>query len=269
MFKSSVAGQRWVVAKIIMAICALAIAAYMIYCGVNYIMLSNNQGIGREITPSDYATLSVGEQVTGTIDSVLCEYQTSDDVAGNNLTYYLVKSDDKIITFKTEIGSTCDNKMRSMLSGSGETLHYKGYVNTLSSNDRKSLSLYALANNILSKNGMKSDFSEHIIPLEISVREYDDRSNDRAIFGAFAMAVFMLFLAFMLLKKLVKDCIYSIKLSKGKIVPEVNLTHEEPLEINKNYESGASDEGFFYVGYEETEEQNNEQEEKQDDINNS
>lgn len=251
MFKSSVAGQRWALAKVAIAICALAFAAYMIYCGVNYIKLSTNQDIGREITPSDYGTLSVGEQVNGTIDSIVCEYQTSDDVAGNNLTYYLVKSDDKIITFKTELGSTCDNKMRSILNGSGETLHYKGYVNTLSSNDRKSLGLYALGNNILAENGMKGNFGEHIIPLEISVREYEDHSNDRAIFGAFAMAAFMLFLVFMLLKKLVKDFIYSIKLSKGKIVPEVNLTPDEPLENKKMYDGGASDEGFFYVGYEE------------------
>lgn len=33
MFKSVLAGQRWAVAKIIMAICALATAAYMIYKG--------------------------------------------------------------------------------------------------------------------------------------------------------------------------------------------------------------------------------------------
>ncbi|MGN1458564.1 MAG: hypothetical protein ACI4XP_11555 [Acutalibacteraceae bacterium] len=257
MFKSSVAGQRWAMAKVIMAICALAFAAYMIYCGVNYIKLNTNQGIGREITPSDYATLSVGEQVNGTIDSVVCEYQTSDDVAGNNLTYYLVKSDDKIITFKTELGSTCDNKMRSILNGSGETLHYKGYVNTLSSNDRKSLGLYALTNNILLENGMKGDFNDHIIPLEISVTEYSDRSNTNAILGAFVMAALMLFLAFMLLKKVVVDCIYSFKLSKGKIQPEVKLTPDEPLENKKMYDGGASDEGFFYVGYEEQENDEN------------
>ena len=261
MFKSSVAGQKWAMAKIIISICALAFAGYMIYCGVNYIKLNSNQDIGREITPSDYATLSAGEQVTGTIDSVVCEYQTSDDVAGNNLTYYLVKSDDKIITFKTEIGSICDNKMRNMLSGSGETLHYKGYVNTLSENDRKSLGLYALTNNILVKNGMNGNFDQHIIPLEISVREYEDTSNANAIFGAFAMATFMLILVFLLLKKLVKDVIYSVKLSKGKIVPEVNLTPDEPLENQKMYDGGASEDGFFYVGYEEQENDKNNNEE--------
>ncbi|MGN0470030.1 MAG: hypothetical protein ACI4GV_03850 [Acutalibacteraceae bacterium] len=253
MFKSSVAGQRWAVAKIIMAICALAIAAYMIYCGVNYIMLSNNQYTGRNITPSDYKTLTVGEHVTGTIDSVLCEYQTIEDSAGNSVNCYLVKSDDKMITFRTEYGSDCDNKMRDILNGSGQTLHFKGRVNTLTSNDRSSLSLYALENNLLLKNGMKGNFGEHIMTQTVDITEYDDKIDNRAIFGAFAMAVFMLFLAFMLLKKIVKDGIYSFKASKGKIEPEVNLTPEKPLEIDKNYESGISDEGFFYVGYDEQE----------------
>ena len=257
MFNTSVAGQRWAIAKVIMAICALAFAGYMIYCGVNYIKLSNNQDIGREIAPSDYATLSVGEQITGTIDSVVCQYQTVKDATGDIMNYYLVKSDDKMITFKAQGDSSCDNKMRSILNGSGETLHYKGYVTQLSVDDNTSLGIYALGNNILAENGMRGNFSDHIMSLEVNATEYSDRSNANAVLGAFVMAALMLFLAFMLLKKVVVDCIYSFKLSKGKIQPEVKLTPDEPLESEKIYDGGASDEGFFYVGYEEQENDKN------------
>ncbi|MDD6488659.1 MAG: hypothetical protein PUG48_02445 [Clostridia bacterium] len=253
MFRSSLAGQKWAIAKVIIAICTLAYAVYMIYCGVNYISLNTNQDIGREITPSDYGTLTIGEHITGTIDSVVCEYQSSADATGNMLNYYLVKSDNKMVTFKTQINSSCDNKMNSILNGSGETLHYKGYVSTLSEDDLPSLSIYAITNNLLAKNGMKGDFNDHIMSLEVSVTEYDDNSNIRAAVGAFVIAAFMLFLTFMFLKKFIKDFIYSLKLSRGKIVPEVKLTPDKPLENEKIFEGGTNDEGFFYVSYDEQE----------------
>lgn len=260
MFKTSVAGQKWAIAKVVIAICALAFAVYMIYCGINYINFSNNQDTGREITPSDYGTLTAGEKITGTIDSVVCQYQTVKDTAGYIVNYYLVKSDDKMITLKAQENSSCDEKMIGILNGSGETLHYKGYVGNLSADDNASLSIYVLGNNILAENKMRGNLGDHIMPLVVNIKEYDDRSSERAVFGAFAMAAFMIFIAFMLLKKPVKDFIYSIRLSKGKIVPEVQLTPDEPLEIKKNYESSATDDGFFYVGYDEQEKDKNNEE---------
>lgn len=258
MFKSSLAGQKWAMAKVIISICALAYAIYMIYCGVNYIKLTGSQDIGRAITPSDYETLTVGEQVTGSIDHISLEYQNTDDATGVSMNYYLVKSDNNnFITFRTEYGSDCDNIMRNILNGSGETLFFKGYVNELTAKDRSFLSIYAATNNLLLKNHITGDLNDHIMTLAINVTVYDDRSKQNAILGAFVMAALMLFIVFMLMKKPIKDCIYSIKLARGKIQPEVKLTPDEPLEIEKNFDGGANDEGYFYVGYEEQENQDN------------
>lgn len=255
MFKTSMAGQKWTIAKIIISFFYLVAAGYLIYCGVNYIMLNNNQKSIREITPSDYDSLVEGEMVTGTINSIVAECYSSSDTVGTEVSSYLLKADnDKFIIFRTESGTEFDAKMRAVLNGSGEALRFRGNVNTLALTGRRDTDMYVTFSKILGQDGMDMSSDTEIITQCVDVNAYDAQVDGRVIFGAFALAAIMLFLVCVLMRKTVKDMVYSFRLSRGKITPEVNLTPDEPLEIEKNYDGGANDEGFFYVGYNENDE---------------
>lgn len=65
--------------------------------------------------------------------------------------------------------------------------------------------------------------------------------------SSFIGAVTMFVATFFLMKKNVKEFIYSIRVSKGKIVPEKHVNPEKELEAEEIFAGGLNNEGNFYV----------------------
>lgn len=253
---SSLAGQKWQITKVVLAIIALIICVYQVVSGINLMNVNNNpQDLGREITSADYANLSVGETVYGKVNNIIMQYQGEDSADGIFLNYYLVKSDDnKLITFRTEAGSNCDSNMQSLLSGQTNEVMFRGYVKDMMMINQSMLNLQRIATNTLSKNNIKGSWNEILVKQVVDITDYNAYIDDKIITATFIGAGIMLLIAFLLLRKVVKNAIYSIYEAKGNTDYEVNLKPEKKLETEEFFKGGINNQGYFYVGYEQEEE---------------
>ena len=259
----AITGGKWDITKIILAILSFICFIYMLCAGAD--MINANSDSGRKITPADYGNLTVGETVNGKLNNIIMEYQGDESADSTIVSYYLVKSDDdRLITFRTESGSECDNEMQMLLRGGADEVLFRGYVKEMKDTNKAMLNIQRIADNTLIENNIDGAWSEVLISQVIDITEYDAQISDKAIICTFVGAGIMLLLTVLFLRKTVKNVIYSIQVAKGIIVPETNTKPEKELETEKFFDGGVNEQGFFYVGYEQEEDKKSDE-----DINNS
>lgn len=258
MRQSAIAGEKWSIAKVILAILSFIFFIYMLCSAMK--MISANDNTGREITSADYSSLTVGETVNGKVDNIIMEYQGDGSADGTPVRYYLVKSDDdKFITFRTESDSECDNEMQKLLKGEINEVSFRGYVREIKDRNKAMLNIQRIVANVLYENNIKGSWRETLIPQVLDVTTYQAQFNNKVIICTFVGAGIMLLLTVLFLRKIVKDAIYSIYLKKGIIAPEKNTKPEKKLEAEELFEGGINDQGYFYVGYEQEEDKNSDE----------
>lgn len=250
--RSAIAGGKWEITKVILAIISFIFFIYMLCSAMK--LMSVNENMGREITSADYSSLSIGETVCGKVDNIIMQYEGDESYDGVALSYYLIKSDDdKVITFRTQTGSECDIQMQELLKGQTDEVEFRGYVQELKDKNKALLNLQRIAGNTLDKNNIKGSWSEVLIPQEVDITTYGAQIKSKAIIATFVGAGIMLLLTLLFLKKIVKNMIYSIYVAKGKIVSETHTKPEKKLEAEEIFEGGLNDNGYFYIRYEQEE----------------
>lgn len=247
---NAMAGGKWSIAKIIMAILSFIWFIYMLCAAAN--MINANDTFGREITSADYSNLNIGENVCGTLNDIIMEYQGDSSIDDISVSYYLVKSDDdKLITFRTVTDSKCDKNMKKLLSGETDEVLFRGYVKEMKDANQCYLNFQRIADNTLNKNNIDGNWSDILIKQVVDITEYNNKISNKMITATFAGAAIMLIITVLLLRKFVKNAIYSIYEAKGKIKPEVNLKPEKKPETEEFFDGNINKQGYFYIGYEE------------------
>lgn len=246
MSKSSIRWQKLNMVRIVLSIFFLAMGIYMLVVASNFVTINSNI-TGKEITPSDYNNLLLGETVHGTLTDIIMEYD------GNNeeMNYYLVKSDDNmLLTFRTVSGSNFDRQVKEVLQGTRAEVDFRGQVSTLNTSSIGSLKLNMIADQTLKKNGIKGSIKEHLILQAVDINSGFIEIPVKAIICTFVGAAVMFLIAFLLLKKPIKNIIYCIKETKGQISFETEFDPSIKLKAEEYYTDGPNEQGYFYVGYE-------------------
>ena len=232
MFKSEVKGTGWEIAKIIIALIAFIYAIYLlIFAGK--MMLFDNENVGPEITPANYDSIKNGEQVWGKIDNIISATSVGD------LNYYLVKSDSgKILFFRTPLSSKCDRAMQGVLNGTTKDFYFKGYVKPMTKQVSIALSMGMLADNTLKNNNIRSSFDDVTIKYVIDTSLYDTYvDKNKVIIATIAGVLFLFFVVFKCLKKIVTDVIYSIGVKTGRIKPLKPEIEYNPRDVELTFYS--------------------------------
>ncbi len=244
---SVIAGEKWRMAKIIIACICFGMFIYMLITAYNLINLNDNKSEGREITPSNYGTLLIGEKVYGTIshDNFLTEYQGNN----NDMCYYLLRGEsDVLLTFRTRNGSKFDEHVKRVMSGEENSVEFRGIVSKLSDTSIGILNMEVIASRLLNNNGIEGGLRKHLIMQAVDINAAELGVTPNMIIATFVGAGIMLLLTWFFLKKIILEIIYSVKERKGEIV------HEEPkLDIEtgteKSFDGGLNDAGYFYIGH--------------------
>lgn len=257
MFKSSIKGGMWTIFRIILGIAALALFIYQIYFAGQWLL--SNEHEGRRISSADYENLTNGEMVYGKIENVVkaCGGSDSDYIS---LNYYLVKAnDDKFIVFRTQKGSQCDMAILDSVLENKANSYFVGYVKEMTDSDYSITWMNITADNTLYNLGIKGNIDEHIIRQVVDVSIYQEYSDESVFIASIVGGLLMLGLSILLLKKPVKNAVYSIGVAVGKIQPyapeldlvqhddefkkyeEINPDNAEDIEYYEDYEKDSVD----------------------------
>lgn len=254
MFKSEVKGTGWAIIKILLAIATFSLFIYqMIFAGQ---WIVNNQHEGRRISSADYESLVTGETVWGKLEKIDANLGFTADGMGTSLTLYAVKTESgKLLIFRTEEGSKCDKAMSKVMSGKSKEMYFIGYVKSLRQVDSSNISLNMISNNMLDEFGINNekDINDVIIGQAVDVSIYEKYSDEKVFIASIVGGLFMLVLTFLLLRKIIKNAIYSIGVAKGKIEPEIPEITDPILEELRERDAIKST-GInmidYYKGYE-------------------
>lgn len=224
MFRSEVKGGLWTSIRIILGIVTFCLFIYQLYFAGQWLL--KNEHEGRKISFSDYESLNNGEMVYGKIESASKFFGTI-SVGDKELNYYLVKTDnDRILTFRTEVGSECDLEFVKVLKGQSSRKYFIGYVKAMTDTDRRTISLQTLSDNTLSDMGIRNGFSQASLGQVIDASIYQEYSDESIFIATVVGGLLMLALSILFLKKPIKNAIYCIGVARGKIkpyMPEVDL----------------------------------------------
>lgn len=252
MFKSSIKGGMWTIFRIILGIAALALFIYQIYFAGQWLL--SNEHEGRRISSADYENLTNGEMVYGKIEVVSAFYG---DISSNGvaLNYYLVKTNNnKILVFRTESESICDVEFSKVLSGGSSRKYFIGYVKAITDVDRRSILIKTLADNKLRDMGIYDDFNKVCLNQVVDVSIYQEYSDESVFIASIVGGLLMLGLSILLLKKPVKNAVYSIGVAVGKIqpyVPELDLVqHDDEFKKYEEINPDNAEDIEYYEDYE-------------------
>lgn len=202
------------------------------------------------ISFEDYDDLKAGSEVSGylrniigSLASIEGETLTDDvyqgDISTNN--YLVVTPKNKILLFRTVLGSECDRQVNEVYEGKKEAIRYRGKVREIPVNYRGSFLLRIISENLIPTGDRDGDV---LTGTEIDITLYGDDIDEKYIIFTAAGAVIMLLIAVWLSLKPLNNLIYNIMVQKGKIEPELKLTKEsislggaEPYQ--SEYEMGA------------------------------
>lgn len=224
MFRSEVKGGFWTSIRIILGVAAFCLFVYQLYFAGQWILKDEHEG--RKIGFSDYENLKNGEMVYGKIESASFLFGTI-SVGEKELNYYLVKTDNnRILTFRTEVDSECDIEFAKVLKGQQSRKYFIGYVKAMTEADRRTISAKTLSDNTLLNMGIRTGFNKASLNQVVDASIYKEYSDEGVVIATVVGGLFMLVLSILFLKKPIKNAIYCIGVSRGKIkpyMPEVDL----------------------------------------------
>ncbi len=226
------------------------------------------------IQPEHYASLSYGEEIAAEITKE--DMITKIAGSGANLSYYVVRvNENNVVVMKTLSNSECNSAMNEMLSGTRDSITYKGRVNILPETDHASLNVDVLLNDTLHSHGLDRHLNDILIPWEIDITLYDMFSDTRYILACVTGALLMMIPVVWCCWKPFKKIGLQYAARMGKIDLELLTKDDLPVEQDwfteedskkaeseelppmqwkprdtqpiDFYESGTNEEGNFYV----------------------
>lgn len=228
MFRSDTKGGLWTSIRIILGIATFCLFIYQIYFAGQWLL--KNEHEGRKIGFSDYESLKNGEMVYGKIEAASKFFGTI-SIGDKDLNYYFVKTDnDRILTFRTEVGSECDIEFVNVLKGQSSRKYFIGYVKEMTDADRRTISIQTVADNTLLDMGIRSGFNQASLNQVVDASLYKEYSDEGIVIATVVGGLFMLVLSILFLKKPIKNAIYCIGVARGKIkpyMPEVDLVQHD------------------------------------------
>lgn len=253
MSRSSVKGTGWEIIKIILAIITFGLFIYQIFFAGQWI--TNNQHEGRKISSADYESLVTGEMVWGRLENIVAECGSGEDSKGTLLKYYLAKTDGgKLLILRTQDRSKCDITITKILSGSEEEAYFIGYVKSLLPKDGSVISLTMLADNTLDKLNIDGELSDAVLNQVVDVSIYEKYIDEKVFIASIVGGLFMLLLTFLLLRKTIKNIVYSINVAHGKIqpyMPEIDyVQHKDEFKKYEEINPDNADDIEYYDNYE-------------------
>ena len=242
--------DKGAIARVVITIIALAMCGYQIYIGI--VLLNSNQNAPREVTDNDLLSLTVGEEIQGTLHSIVMEYQGEDVTNGVDVQYFLMRTDsDKLISVRVQSGSQEAGVLGQMLNHEADSFEYRGRVHQMSTNTGRMLNLQLVSKAFLSKMNIKGSVDDVVIRQVIDVVPATAKVQQSAIVATFLGAGIMLLVAVLVSRKLVVRAIESFRSRNGKYVPEYEVTLDDLTFENEGYYEGNEQYGQeFYVNTE-------------------
>lgn len=242
--------DKVLIARVIIAFVCLLACGYQIYAGFR--LIASNTVAPREITYQDFADLTVGEEVSGTIDNIVMEYVGDSVLNGVAVTYYISKTEDgRLMSYRVESGSYMDSLLKNLSRGGEGPVTYRGAVHPMNDTTRGFLNMQLIAENVLQNNGIKGGTQHAMIPYIIDVVPTSAKIDDRYVVFTFIGAGLMLLLAFLVMRKPLKNLRESMRSRSGKYRPEFKVTQDDLVFENEGYYEGLKDgETEFFVNTE-------------------
>lgn len=246
MYSGRPAADKVLIARVIIAFLCLVVCGIQIYSGIS--IIQSNTAPLKEIVGGDYSSISADEEIQGTIDNIIYEYEGDTVLNGVDVRYYLSKTaDDRVISFRAVSGSGMDSQLRALHEGSIESIEYRGLVHAMKDMNKGFLNMQMTADRTLSLNDIEGGTQKAIMPYVIDITEKNDKINDKYVVFTFIGAALMLVICFFVIKKPVKLFVESLRSRNGTYVPERQVVLEDLTFENEGYYEGMKegDQDFF------------------------
>ncbi|MBR2176071.1 MAG: hypothetical protein IJ861_03880 [Clostridia bacterium] len=267
MFKSFSAVGKWEILKIIMVILCVLMAVNQFIAANN--MMAKNEEKPIAITPDDYDQLIVGKTVTGKVGKYMASFPGQ--LGDNTYHYYtFVTNDDRIMVFRTLPESSFDFAMKTIEyknipadepdSDNNENsaqepeiqIEYTGIVRPMTDSDKYICNMQFVADNTLHKNDIIAESEDIYVTNLIYVTDGGESIPVNTIVVTIIGGFVMLALIPLIMRKTIKDIIYTIQVKNGTApVPEPEIRQEDLVfELEGFYEGNDQLGDDFYVNTE-------------------
>ncbi len=258
--KSSVAGSRWAIAKIIIAFICFGIAVYQLYAGFK--MIEENKSY-TDITASDYDDLEMDQIVQGEIKNIegyfmvsqnegailSANYDNTDTESGDTTIVYCVRSDSgHLLAFRTLPDSKIDNQFYAVITGEADSVLFKGRVRGMT--DPYRIGILNNLDHLTYSKKLKLDMpaKEALLDYMVDANTYDSGYSEKAIKATFVGAVLMFIIGCLFLVTIVKNAIISVLAEKGKYKAKLKVTKEDiEFEMQGTYTGNEENGENFFV----------------------
>ncbi len=240
-------GNKWEMAKIIMTAVCILLIIYQVSAGIK--MIQANEKLPQTVTQEDFDTLDVGTQIRGELTHIDGTLYGDLSVDPGCIQYYsIITESQKIMLIRTISGSETDNEIHDMISGDCESVKFRGYVRDLSAADKTSLNLELITTNYLRKHGIDSGTQEAILGHIVDITGQDSQIPQKYITFTFAVAVILVLLIPLLLRKTIKNAYISLAIRKGKISEKILLDKNDYIFDDEGlYKTDKNQNESFYV----------------------
>lgn len=209
-----------------------------------YKMMSFNGGEGlKKLNGTDYFDMTIGEEVCGTAENIVYELDDEEE----NLAYYLMRVDDKLVILRTSINTATDKSIKSVMYGNTKSFEYRGIVHKITDNEMAGLKLNLIVGNQMKKWGMTGKIADHLVMTEkIDITSYNTTISPELIGFTIAGIPIVLVLTILFARKPVKNLIYAYSVKSGRIKRNNAFTKDDAIfEKEGLYEKGDTGENFY------------------------
>ena len=252
MFKGSFRGERWEMAKVIMAAICLAMMVAQIVAGYN--MINSNEEERIQATSANYETLQPGINVDGEITELFYSFPIEMESGGSDeeLIAYIVKSDTgKLMLLRAPVDSEISWELADLKEGKKDSVAYRGNVKTMGDAYYSAIASTLRFNKLGKKIVVDGKINDLLLHNMIDITAATTRITQRVIVLTFVGAGLMLIIALLILRKTFKKAVDSVRSAKGKYKVDYKITKDDiTLENEGIYEGNEAYGKDFFVNTE-------------------